>query len=83
MYAGLIVLSLVLQDPAPKTNVPAAGGTSVDTTTPEQAIRTFILAMATKDAAKLRAVTRKVFRTDCAQGVLLSFGLRPCRIDPC
>jgi hypothetical protein len=57
MLASLIALSLVLQDPAPKSQPPAQSGTPVDAATPERAIRTFILAMATKDAAMLRAVT--------------------------
>jgi hypothetical protein len=56
MYAALIALSLVVQDPAPKTQAPAQSGAA----TPEQAIRTFILAMGTKDAAMLRAVTLPV-----------------------
>jgi hypothetical protein len=54
MHAALIVLSLLVQDPEPKPPAPAP---SVDNATPEQAIRTFIIAMALKDAATLRAVT--------------------------
>ena len=68
MLTLILVLSTALQDPQPKPQAPAdreakkeksSGKAKADVAaaTPEQALRSFFIAVATKDEATLRAVT--------------------------
>ena len=82
MFAVLIAVSLAIQEPKAKAQAKEKGDkdvVGVEAATPEQAIRTFIVAMMTKDAGTLRAVALPAADLD---SLLQGQALPPESVEP-